>query len=415
MEVEKRIVKKSRMYSKLPVVICEWHHHILHHIHRAIGSRHLPENGLKMLHFDSHPDLTFPLDLAAESCFDRESLYDKIEIADWILPLVYEDHLKDVCWLKPCWSDQIEDGCWSVKVGENKDNQLLRISCKEDYFLEELLYSNEKDLGKSKKLELSVMTIDHTYSTSNYSKDCATLNEQDEISQGHGKVVVNTECEKDGVSKTSLATDENLILDIDLDFFSTYNPFILRHNQAIAESLKKRNEQLVMLQKTILYFQQNFMLDEDFKTDFLNLIQNDLREISESEINLRFLDLMKEIDKHERNQGREIDLELVHFAGCSSELPHHRSTIQEIDSLIISIQKFLLQQPKPCFITISRSAEDEYTPPDQVDYIQEKVLTMLNFLYKDIDIIKDYEIEDVERLNDKHYNNDPELQTSLTC
>lgn len=34
---------------------------------------------------------------------------------------------------------------------------------------------------------------------------------------------------------------------------------------------------------------------------------------------------------------------------------------------------------------------DEYTPPDQVEYIQEKVTGMLERLYDDIDIIRDYE------------------------
>ncbi len=126
MEDVERKFKKPRRYSKLPVVICEWHHHILPHIHRAIGSRHLPENGLKLLHFDSHPDLTFPMNLTAESCFDRDALYENIEIADWILPLVYENHVNEVVWMKPPWADQIQDGNWSVKVGESKENKSLR-------------------------------------------------------------------------------------------------------------------------------------------------------------------------------------------------------------------------------------------------------------------------------------------------
>ena len=120
--------KKQRQYDKLPVIICEWHQQVLPHIHRAIATRYLPENGLKMLHFDSHPDLTFPINLPAEECFKKESLYEEVEIADWILPLVYEGHLDHVVWIKPPWANQIKDGDWAVSVGENKENQFLRLT-----------------------------------------------------------------------------------------------------------------------------------------------------------------------------------------------------------------------------------------------------------------------------------------------
>ena len=118
--------KRLRIYDKLPVIICEWHQHVLPHIHRGIASRHLPSTGLNMLHFDAHPDLTFPLTMPASACFDKEALYDRIEIADWILPLCYEGHLHKVTWMRPEWADQIKDGKYFVKVGEDKKSGCLR-------------------------------------------------------------------------------------------------------------------------------------------------------------------------------------------------------------------------------------------------------------------------------------------------
>ena len=119
--------KRLRTYEELPVVVCEWHQHVLPHIHRGIASRHLPSSGLKMLHFDAHPDLTIPLKMCAADCFDKEVLYDEIEIADWILPLCYEGHVNKVIWMKPQWAHQINDGEYCIKVGEGKEDGGLRL------------------------------------------------------------------------------------------------------------------------------------------------------------------------------------------------------------------------------------------------------------------------------------------------
>ena len=119
--------KRLRTYEELPVVVCEWHQHVLSHIHRGIASRHLPSSGLKMLHFDAHPDLMFPVTMRAADCFDKEVLYDQIEIADWILPLCYEGHVNKVIWIKPQWAHQINDGEHCIKVGEEKENGGLRL------------------------------------------------------------------------------------------------------------------------------------------------------------------------------------------------------------------------------------------------------------------------------------------------
>ena len=118
--------KRQRVYDKLPVAICEWHQHVLPHLHRAIATRHIPAYGLSMLHIDAHPDLTFPLTTEADDCFDKEILYDEIEIADWILPLVYEGHLTKIVWLKQEWATQIDNGIFLEKVGKEKENGYLR-------------------------------------------------------------------------------------------------------------------------------------------------------------------------------------------------------------------------------------------------------------------------------------------------
>ena len=109
----------------VPVVICEFHQEVLPFIHRNIARKKLPFSNLNMVHFDSHPDLAFPRSLKAEDCFNKDLMYDKLEIADWIMPLAYTGHLSSVTWVKPPWAKQIRDLCELITVGEMKDSKKL--------------------------------------------------------------------------------------------------------------------------------------------------------------------------------------------------------------------------------------------------------------------------------------------------
>lgn len=115
-----------RKFSKLPVEICENHDAVLYPIHRAIASRHLPFNGITLLHFDSHPDLTIPVKLTADCVFDTDRLTEAISIADWILPAVYAGHINRVIWVKPDWADQIDGEEKRFFIGKHKETGYLR-------------------------------------------------------------------------------------------------------------------------------------------------------------------------------------------------------------------------------------------------------------------------------------------------
>ena len=124
----KRAKLALRKYTKLPIWICENHDEVLYYIHRAIGSRHLAYEGITVLHFDAHPDLTVPVKMTADTVFEQEKLYEEISIADWILPAVYAGHVSRVIWVKPPWADQIKEGVFNFKVGKHKKTGFIRYS-----------------------------------------------------------------------------------------------------------------------------------------------------------------------------------------------------------------------------------------------------------------------------------------------
>ncbi|XP_009978202.1 PREDICTED: UPF0489 protein C5orf22 homolog, partial [Tauraco erythrolophus] len=87
------------------------------------------------------------------------------------------------------------------------------------------------------------------------------------------------------------------------------------------------------------------------------------------------------------------DYEMVHQAGLTCdymELPHHVSTEEEIEGLIQSIKILLKDMPKPTLVTVARSSLDDYCPSEQVDIIQEKVLSLLGSVYGTLDVHFDY-------------------------
>ena len=90
-----------------------------------------------------------------------------------------------------------------------------------------------------------------------------------------------------------------------------------------------------------------------------------------------------------KNYPREdINWSMIHDAGCTfddSELPHHISSTDEIQTLLTRCETLLdMLGHSPTLVTVSRSSCDDYCPPHQVDMIQSALLTLLKMKFANI-------------------------------
>lgn len=344
----------------------EYHHEVLPFIYRNIGSKHLPLEGIGFVHFDSHPDMSIPKEMPADDVYDKNKLFDTISIEDWMLPAAYGGHLKELLWIKPPWAKQISDGRRVFRIGASKHDNTIKVDCNESYFVSEWLFCPASEMKNTKEVVLKVMTLGK-----------AINNELDDLNS----VKVDL--------RESLQEEAHYILDIDLDFFSTNNPFELLYSKAflyeklktlyryeppkslseedIIASTQKRKEQMEFLRSMFQNLQHKNPLPTIFNDKEMEKTVAEIENIKSAIL--------------EHYKEEEIDWLLVHDAGCTcddTELPNHVSTKEEIDVMLSSFQSFLELLPKdPTIITISRSTEDDYTPEEDVEYIQKRVLEIL--------------------------------------
>ncbi|KAM7378722.1 hypothetical protein PAMP_004326 [Pampus punctatissimus] len=440
-------VPLKRFFKELPVWIVEDHHDVVCHIYRAIASRHLPLRNIKMVHLDSHPDLLIPVNMSADTVFDKDKLFSELSIENWIMPMVYAGHVSCVAWLHPYWAQQIREGEHRMTVGRDSSTTTIRVTSKDHYFLSDGLYVPERQLENSKPFRLNVVKVNpvkashqsfteenterwfakraRTLCSESGEASCSkplpritdtlqpaegsnsnhTAREEEQSSNGTSPRENSDEDEEGSTGYvvkrifSFLSETEPYVLDIDLDFFSCKNPFKELYTQ----------EEYGILQELYSFrgpgpdadeeeldecVDRRIRQLEDLEAAFADLLEDDGEESVTRWASNPGMASLAQLVSSLKSRNPSPDYEMVHQAGltCDSvELPHHISTDEEIDRLITAVQLFLKHLPKPTLVTMSRSSLDEYCPAEQVDSVQSRVLALLESMYGSLDIQKDYE------------------------
>ncbi|KAM9308275.1 UPF0489 protein C5orf22 homolog [Gastrophryne carolinensis] len=429
------VAHRLRRYSELPVWVVEDHHDVLPFIYRAIGSRHLPASNISFIHFDSHPDLLIPVNMPADTVFDKDALFSELSIENWIMPVVYAGHFSQVMWMHPSWAQQIKEGNHHFLVGKDKSTTTIRVTCTDDYFLSDGLYVPEEQLDNPKPLHLDVIMLNSVESGWDDAEKVESaakklkLAENDGLAGGspsafqcafsQGPTFTLCDGAEGGLRKATSFSDSTetssipsqnarlarnimevlekgdaYVLDVDLDFFSVKNPFKEMYTQDEYKIL----QELYSFKKPSPGSSEDALVDcvesrvrqlEDLEAAFADLCEDDSEETVQRWASNPGMSSLIQLVQSLKSRMEAPDYEMIHQAGLTcdySELPHHVSSETEIEGLVQSMKHLLKHLPKPTLVTIARSSLDDYCPSDQVDVIQEKVLDVLRSLYGTLDV-----------------------------
>lgn len=370
--------QKLRKHPSIPIYVVEYHNEVLPFIYRNIGSRHLPLEGLTVVHLDSHPDMLVPKDMTADTVYDKEKLFEKISIADWMIPGTYAGHFKNLVWIKPPWAEQLEEGSHEFHVGED-ENGHIGLDCKQNYFVSECMFRPTDKLKNIRAVSLEVLTIGKNI----------TEGGSDDFNQ------------VSRLLRNYLKEDASYVLDIDLDFFSTSNPFKAVYSKASMYEKVKALYPYVppksWSDRDVYEAVQTRILQvKDMERCFNTLQESRTLEELETETHMRLADLRTELLKHYQDDKIDWTLVMDACATCDdTPLPHHVSTTEELDIMFLAFSNFLDSIPKPpTIITISRSTVDDYTPEEDVETIQKKVLDLLKEKFTCAEPLLDYSAEE---------------------
>lgn len=386
-------IDESRLHDEVivdevHVGIVDDHHEIIYFLHSQWKGKHLPFDGLVLVHFDAHPDLDPPKGDVTKFA-DTSYLYDILDqpggISEFILPMALNGHFnKGIVWIKPYWNEQFRNGIYSFQVGNNLQN-VAAVTLLESYYLDDGVVYNRNEL-----------MFDESH-------DPVSL------------LVCSEETNFQSIAPPIEASSQPWILDICLDFFTVSNPFVAE----LSKEFEKQQQLSItfpefMRKLTAFYQALNFRIVDDSnkmsiverrrqRLEFLDTIAKILSQLSqEGEIDntmltrfillfsqdhlealLEFIKVMKALPPSILQQLSDVEFTLI------ATLPHHPSTICEI---LTALERFELQlfeicyhyRSKPVSVTIARSDGDGYTPA-LATFLQESVLAILGRLFGEDD------------------------------
>lgn len=338
------------------VVVCDSHHNVLPHWFRAARPI-MPRGAVNVLHFDAHPDMSLPpMDVPSAYPAADTDLQTRVTIDSFQLAACKAGAVGRVVWVRPEWAPQIQDGEYRFSIGDDPAGK-LRVTSTLDYYVMTGVWIPENHLHNGRTVSLGVATA--------------------------------ANIRRDSVSGP-------VIIDIDLDYFSTRNP--------AADEMREAGIDEATIQKLYGIFaleNLNMSRDPDVCYSQVGEIIQSLKDIAAGPwysnlgsyftlvrrgFSPRSLFKLRNISiEADRNKQLEVLLEVgLHLAA----LPEHRAGHAEIDRRVAEMQHAIQRAAgSPLIVTIARSS-DGFTHPDLLPEIEAKVLAMLKRTFGNITVTR---------------------------
>lgn len=378
----------------------------LQHFQRLYFGRGLGKLKALVVHVDAHPDLSVPSSNLSESVHDwndPDNLYDILleeegGIAEFMIPLIYQDIFSQVVWVRSPWASQLPNGTCTFSVSRKP----VRVNYKTPYYLDEAVFGEISPRDKA---------FDITLTT------CVATDKVQWVTDAPAKTMASTAHFTEQPLVYAHSTNGTWVLDICLDYFTTHNPFMVEVvDMVIAGGWQETDVQV--LKQALLWLLTNM----SYRCD-LTLVDYEIqRKLCLSKWVEAFslppgegtTLLWTAIDKNPSDPGVP---EFVHtFFGtlwaqvprnaCLKIgeykhlllLPHHPvSDEARIAAMLVELKTFVCgilasTRVPPICITIARSVSDGYTDSSIADSLQLKVTTMVrnaisDTLQVDVDIV----------------------------
>lgn len=397
---KKKKFKKIKKHEELPVYVVDEHDGSMVCLLRNIETGHLPLEGIKLVHFDSHPDLgNIPdewdgYDEMHSGKYSIRELYDTTDIATWITPMSLMGHVNFVVWACAYWCDQFNPGTWKLLVGKDKNDGKIKIAAPGNKKLACLEYwesgdttCNVEDFEYYKEWTLMVVR---------YGKNCRLPEKQ-----------------RDRLKK-ELSTG-TWVLDIDEDFFSCNNPYFDEFRDLFGEKTHKMiskiygtdPEDTSEMEETLLSMFRNKSYKKSWSRfsksslgkNLLNLLNcpNKNKVLKEFHAFLRKNWPHGGMDDNDSEDEIEFEgwdvrdfftLDDLHRTGQLACLPHHISSAKEIKELVNEVDALFDELPNPAIVTVATSRLDRYLPDSQAATIHSFVETMLTNRFEGSKVIR---------------------------
>ncbi|KAJ8563979.1 hypothetical protein ON010_g7366 [Phytophthora cinnamomi] len=202
------------------------------------------------------------------------------------------------------------------------------------------------------------------------------------------------------------------VLDIDLDYFSTWNPFCRDLEARIGESAvqvvaqvfacvrfkRAPLENMTAIQRnserrSFCEFMERFKAinmqgnSASAKLEWTQLVSELAFLYADSiEVEELFGKFAEVLDRYHDDEATRNE---IWAAGPFLGLPHHESSSEEIERIVTELEHFLHSHAldasnPPAIVTIAKSTGDEYLPPHQLDEVLSSVLKMLERVFGEL-------------------------------